>query len=354
MRRLLSLFFLFVFTACINENRPSSSNEQHGHGVKPEPKELVLYSHRHYDTDKEIFAAFEKETGIHVRVKEADARELINLLENEGDNSPADVFITSDAAGLHLAESKGLLSPLNNLAINQTVEPSYRQADGLWFALTLRARVVVYNPDRVKEADITYFSDLTDAKWKNRIAVRSSDNFYNQSLLAGIIAHEGEEKALAWARGMVKNMYRSPKGNDRDQIKEVAAGNADIAIVNSYYLGKMLESSNPAEVEAAKKVNIHFIPINPTAGVHMNVSGAGILKTSKNKEAAEKFIAYLLRKDVQEKFAAANFEYPVNKQAEWPQLLKDWGNFTPDSLNISELGRHNNKAIATFAQAGWK
>jgi iron(III) transport system substrate-binding protein len=347
MKYLASLLFLFASTSCINEDVAENSD------LVNSTTSITLYSHRHYDTDKEIFALFEKETGIKVNVKEADARELANLIEKEGKQTQADVFITSDAVGLYIAEAKGILEPFSSELINSVVPQAYKHPSNLWIALTLRARVTVYNPNKVNPEEINFFSDLTDKKWKGRIAVRSSDNFYNQSLLAGIISRQGNESALLWCKDIVANMFRSPQGNDRDQIKEVAAGNADVAIVNTYYYGKMLESNIQAEVDAAKKVKLHFTKVSEE-GVHMNISGIGIVKESKNKEAAIKFMEFLLRKDIQEKFANANFEYPVNSEAEWSPMLKSWGEFTQETLNISELGSNNNKAIAIFARAGWK
>ncbi|MFN3916178.1 MAG: extracellular solute-binding protein [Flavobacteriales bacterium] len=341
------LLVLFAFASCINEDVAESNN------IVKNGASITLYSHRHYDSDKEIFTLFEKETGIKVNVKEADARELTNLIEKEGKQTQADVFITSDAVGLYIAETKGILDPFSSELVNTAVPQAYKHPNNLWVALTLRARVTVYNPNRVNPEEINFFSDLADKKWKGRIAVRSSDNFYNQSLLAGILARKGDEAALLWCKDIVANMFRSPQGNDRDQIKEVAAGNADIAIVNTYYYGKMLESNIQAEVDAVKKVKLHFTKVSEE-GVHMNISGVGIVKESKNKEAATKFIEFLLRKDIQEKFANANFEYPVNKDAQWSPILKSWGEFTPETLNISELGSNNNKAIAIFARAGWK
>ena len=312
-----------------------------------------VYTHRHYKADQELFATFQAETGIKVNVVNAKADELIQKMTIEGEQSPADVLITVDAGRLVRAKNKGLLQTATSEFLNKTIPTHLRDVDNNWFALTKRARVVVYNPEKVNQAELSTYEALTDNTWKNKILVRSSSNIYNQSLLASIIANNGEEAATKWAEGIVANMARSPKGNDRDQIKAVVAGAGDIAIVNTYYIGKLLSSKNPDEVKAGEGIKV-FFPNQEGRGAHINVSGAGVAKYAPNKTNAIKFIEFLASKASQEKFALSNFEYPVNAEVEASEILKSWGTFKEDTLSLTKLGENNKKAVLTFDKAGWK
>jgi len=315
--------------------------------------EVNIYSHRHYDTDKHLYKLFEKNTGIKVNIVKANANELISKLEKEGENSPADILITSDAGRLYIAQKKGLLQTVDSKIINDAVPQKLRQKNGYWIALTKRARVIVYNKDMVDPSTLSTYEALTDENLKSKILVRQSDNIYNQSLLASIIAHEGEEKAKLWAQGMVNNFARDPKGSDRDQMKAVAAGIGDIAVVNTYYLGKLLNSTKPAEVLVGEKMAV-FFPNQNGRGTHVNISGAGITKYSKNKENAVKLLEFLVSPKAQSMFAQANYEYPVNKNVEPSELLKSWGTFKEDSLDLEELGMNNAQAVKIFNEVKWK
>ena len=237
--------------------------------------------------------------------------------------------------------------------LNKTIPTHLKDVDNNWFALTKRARVIVYNPEKVKSEELSTYEVLTNDEWKNRVLIRSSSNIYNQSLLASIIANVGEENATKWAKGMVANMARSPKGNDRDQIKAVVAGEGDVAVVNTYYIGKLLNSKNPEEVKAGEGIKI-FFPNQANRGTHINVSGAGVAKYAPNKANAIKFIEFLASKEAQEIFAKANYEYPVNKEVVSSDLLKSWGNFKEDTLSLTKLGENNKKAVIVFDIAQWK
>ncbi len=204
--------------------------------------EVNIYSHRHYDADKQLFKMFEDKTGVKVNVVKAKANELIKRLEKEGKNSPADLLITSDVARLHLAKEKNLLQKVDSAYLNTTIAPNLRDTDNNWFALTKRARVIVYNKDKVNPSELSTYEDLTKQKWNKRVLIRKSSNIYNQSLLASFISTLGEEKAKIWAKGIVENMARVPAGSDRDQMKAVVAGVGDVAVVNTYYLGMLLNS----------------------------------------------------------------------------------------------------------------
>ena len=348
MNKIISLVTLsVVLFACKPEVKKEEAKEE------KKQEEVNVYTHRHYKADQELFAKFQEETGIKVNVVSAKADELIQKMTIEGEQSPADVLITVDAGRLVRAKNKGLLQSVNSESLVKTIPAHLKDADNNWFALTKRARVVVYNPEKVKPEELSTYEALTDAKWKNKILVRSSSNIYNQSLLASIMANDGEEKATKWAEGIVANMARSPKGNDRDQVKAVAQGEGDLAIVNTYYIGKLLTSKNPDEVIAGKAIKI-FFPNQEGRGTHINVSGAGVAKYAPNKANAIKFIEFLVSKESQEKFALSNYEYPVNALVETSDILKSWGSFKEDTLSLTKLGENNKKAVLTFDKVGWK
>lgn len=344
MHKIVYICILIGLLSCNNAAKKTEQTEE---------KSLTLYTHRHYDTDKQIFQTFEKETGIKINVVKAKADELIQKMESEGAQSPADVLITVDAGRLVRAKNKGLLQAATSDFLNKTIPSHLRDADGHWYGLTKRARVIVYDKNKVKPADLSTYEAMTLPKWKNKILIRSSGNIYNQSLMASLIANLGEEKAKDWAKGMVANFARSPKGNDRDQVKSILAGEGEIAVVNTYYLGKLLNSKNQQEVDAGNAVGV-FFPNQNDRGAHINVSGIGVAKHAPNKANAIKFIEYLSSKKVQEIFAQANYEYPVNKEALSSPLLSSWGNFKEDELSLTKLGTLNKKAVILFDQAGWK
>ncbi|WP_272149528.1 Fe(3+) ABC transporter substrate-binding protein [Tenacibaculum aiptasiae] len=348
MKKIFTVLALaIVFTSCKNEQKKEEKKEE-------KKQEVVnVYTHRHYKADQELFAKFEKETGIKVNVVNAKADELMQKMTVEGEQSPADVLITVDAGRLVRAKNKGLLQSATSEFLDKTIPAHLKDADNNWFALTKRARVIVYNPEKVKPEELSTYEALTNDEWKNKILIRSSSNIYNQSLLASIIANIGEEKATEWAKGMVANMARSPKGNDRDQVKAVVAGEGDVAVVNTYYIGKLLNSKNPEEVKAGEGIKI-FFPNQADRGTHINVSGAGVAKYAPNKANAIKFIEFLASKEAQEVFAKANYEYPVNKEVASSDLLKSWGEFKEDTLSLTKLGENNKKAVLVFDSAQWK
>ncbi len=322
-------------------------------GNKETQNEVNVYTHRHYEVDQKLFAEFEEETGIKVNVVSANADELIQKMTLEGENSPADVLITVDAGRLHRAKTGGLLQSIESETLDNIVASNLKDKDNQWYGLTYRARVIVYNPETINPDSIATYEALANPALKGKVLIRSSDNVYNQSLLASIIAHQGEEGATEWAQGVVNNMARDPKGGDRDQVKAIAAGEGDVAVINSYYLGNMLNSSSEEEVEAGNKVKILF-PNQSGRGTHINVSGAGVAKHAPNKENAIKFIEYLASDKAQKVFAEANYEYPVNQNVAWAGTLKNWGEFKTDSLNLTLLGENNELAVKTFDRAGWK
>jgi iron(III) transport system substrate-binding protein len=312
-----------------------------------------LYSHRHYDVDQALYDRFFDETGIRVNVVKAGADELIERLKNEGPNSPADVIVTVDAGRMHKAKEMGLLQSIKSSDLESAVPTHLRDSEGFWFGLTKRARVIAYHIDRVDPAELSTYEDLADPKWRGRIVVRSSSNLYNQSLMASMIAANGESLARKWAEGVVANMVRKPQGNDRDQVKAVAAGDADIAIINTYYLGKLLTSDNPEELTAGEQVAL-FFPNQEGRGTHINISGAGITAHAPNKENAIKFLEFLTSVEAQEVYAQDNFEYPVRTDVAPSEIVSSWGSFKEDTTDMSLLGKLNIQAVMEFDKAGWE
>ena len=315
--------------------------------------EINVYSHRHYDSDKILFKRFTKETGIKINIIKGSADQLIQRLISEGKNSPADVLLTVDAGRLERARAAGILQPVKSLTLLKNIPAEMRDSDGYWYGLTVRARVIVYANDRVNVNELSTYENLADSKWKGRVVVRSSSNIYNQSLLASIIAANGTNKALSWAKAVRKNMARSPRGSDRDQARAVAAGIADVAIMNTYYLGILANSSEIVDREVASKVSV-FFPNQKGRGTHINVSGAGVTSSSKNKDEAIKFLEFLSNAKSQETFGNVNHEYPVKVKTNQSNLLKSWGSFKYDSINLSILGAKNSEAVKLFDRAGWE
>lgn len=318
-----------------------------------EDQVVNLYTDRHYDTDEALYNKFTEDTGIKVNVVKGKSDELIERLVMEDADAEADLLITADAGRLYRAKSKGLLQAVKDGKLLQNVPENLRDRDDEWFALTIRGRVIVYAKDRVDPTELSTYADLTNDKWKNKILVRSSTNIYNQSLLASFIAIEGEEKAREWAKSIVDNMARKPQGNDRAQATAVVAGEGNLAIMNTYYIGKMLNSSDTEEVKVAEQVGV-FFPDQEGNGTHINVSGIGLTKHSKNSENAIKLMQFLTGEVAQEQYANANYEYPVNVNVEPSELLKSWGDFKAQDIDLSLLGEYNSKATQIFNEVDWQ
>lgn len=375
MKKLLCFLLVAVLLVGCGVTNPSTSGEQKnssdtGSATQPTTEstnptteeasvpqdagKVVLYSSRHYESDQALYDRFKELTGITVEVKKADAGALLEEIEKAGDDSPADLFYTADAGKLAQAKAKGLFQPIESSVLFANVPEIYRDVDHTWTALTMRARVIVYSLDRVNPADLSTYEDLADPKWKGKIVTRPSSHVYNQSLVASFIEVNGEEATAEWTKGLVANFARTPKGNDRDQVKAVAAGEADLAIVNTYYIGVMKNSSKPEENDAAAKVGV-FFPNQDTTGTHVNISGAGLLKGAKNKENAIKLLEFLSGEEAQEAFSSANYEFPVNpKVLVQNELLKSWGEFKKQNINLTILGENNKKAQKLMDEAGWE
>ena len=315
--------------------------------------EVNVYSARKEALIKPLFDQFTKETGIQVNLVTGEADTLLKRLEVEGRNSPADILLTVDVARLIRAKDSGQFQQIDSDVLDKAIPEYYRDSDKQWFGLSLRSRVIIYAPDRVKVSELSSYADLANKKWKDRICVRSSSNVYNQSLVAAMIANEGLEKTEAWAAGLVKNFARKPKGGDRDQIKAVAAEVCDIALVNTYYLAGMLASNQEDEVEAAKKIKL-FWPDQAGRGAHMNVSGAGVLRPSKNKKEAIQLLEFLVSDYAQHWYAETNYEFSINPAIDSSSILKSWGDFKADNLNLSLLGKYNRDSVLLMDRVGWK
>ncbi|MEM9158946.1 MAG: Fe(3+) ABC transporter substrate-binding protein [Verrucomicrobiota bacterium] len=315
--------------------------------------EITLYSHRHYDSDRDLYAAFTKKSGIKVNVVKASADELIERLKAEGENSKADILMTVDAGRLQRAKAAGLLQSIESKVLKDRIPASYRDPENQWFGLSVRARVIVYAADRVKPSELSTYENLASPSWRGRLLARSSSNIYNQSIMASIIAQHGVNDARDWAAAVRGNMARPPQGNDRDQIRAVAAGLGDAALVNTYYVGLLINSSNAKDREIGNSVSL-FFPNQKDRGTPVNVSGAGIAKASKNPEGAIKFLEFLASKEAQSTFPQATYEYPVSTDVPWSNLQKTWGEFKPDTLNLGMLGELNEAAATVFNESGWE
>ena len=316
-------------------------------------REVSVYSHRHYEVDQRLFEIFTEETGIAVNVVNAGADELIQRLLAEGERTPADILITVDAGRLYRAKEAGLLQAISSAHLEARIPAHLRDPEGFWFGLTKRARVIVADKDRVAAGEILNYEDLADPEWSNRVVVRSSSNIYNQSLFASIVAAHGEDRAREWAEDFVGNLARDPKGNDRDQMKAIAAGIADIALVNTYYVGLMQSSDAPEERAVAENLRIVF-PNSAGRGTHVNVSGAGITAYAPNPDNAIELLQFLVSDRAQAEYSAANFEYPVVEGVEPNELVAAWGLFEEDKLSLVRLGELNRVAVTIMDEVGWK
>ena len=340
MRQILFLFIL-IASACSTNNETSN--------------EVNLYSQRHYAVDELQYKNFTEKTGIKVNVVKANADELIERLKNEGGSSPADLFVTVDAGKLFNAREAGVLQKIPSESINQNIMGELRDPEGFWAPITYRSRVIVYSNERVKKSDLSTYEDLANPKWKNRLLVRSSSNAYNQALMSSLVANLGSENTESWASAVVSNFARDPKGSDRDQVKAIAAGQGDIAIVNSYYIGLLLASEKEEELNAGNSVSVFFPNQGESdRGSHINISALGLIKSSPNKENAIKLIEYLTSEEAQDVYVNNSYEYPANSMVEPSQIVKSWGGFKIDKLNLNALGEFRTEALRIFDKTGWK
>lgn len=315
--------------------------------------EVNIYSARHYDADNEIYKLFEQKTGIKVNATQAKAGELIKKLEAEGDTSAADLFISADVGTFFDAKSKSLLQPVKSDYLEKTIPSQYRDNDNQWFAISKRARIIAYDKRNFDPSGIKTYNDLTKPELKGKLLIRSASSGYNRSLLASFIANEGVEGAKKWAEGTLKNLARDPKGGDRDQAKAIYAGEGQVAVMNTYYIGLMLTSPKPEDVEVAKNLGVIF-PNQEDRGTHVNISGIALTKASKNKENAVKFMEFLVSPEAQKIFAGINYEYPINKEVEPSDVIKAFGKFKEDTTPLYKVGENIKEAVKIYDMVGWK
>lgn len=321
-------------------------------GAQAEEAVLNLYSARHYQTDEALYANFTKQTGIKINRIEGKEDELLERIKNEGANSPADILLTVDAARLAKADELGLFAPIGSKTLESRIPAHLRTPD--WFSFSTRARVIVYNKEAVKAEDVASYDDLANPKLKGKVCSRSGSHPYNLSLMASRVAHDGEAKAEAWAKGVVANFARAPKGGDTDQIKAVAAGECGVALSNTYYVARLMRSDKPEDKKTMEKVGIVW-PNQKTTGTHINISGAGVLKTAPHKEAAVKFLEYLTSDDAQRYFADGNNEWPVVTTVKVSNpALDTLGKFKADNLPVKSLAMYQVKAQMIFDRVGYR
>ncbi|MBN8283011.1 Fe(3+) ABC transporter substrate-binding protein [Zoogloea sp.] len=317
-----------------------------------EDKVLNLYSARHYQTDEALYADFTRNTGIKINRIEGKEDELLERIRNEGANSPADVLLTVDAARLAKAHELGLFLPVRSKVLEARIPAHLRTED--WFSFSTRARVIVYNKDSVTPDSVRNYEDLARPALKGKVCSRSGSHPYNLSLGAAIIAHQGEAKAEEWARGLVANFARSPKGGDTDQIKAVAAGECQVALTNTYYVARLMRSTKPDEVKLMEKVGVMW-PNQATTGTHINVSGGGVLKHAPHREAGIKFLEYLASDKAQRYFADGNNEWPAVEQVKVANPALDaLGKFKADALPVRNLAMYQVKAQMIYDRTGYR
>jgi iron(III) transport system substrate-binding protein len=315
--------------------------------------EVNVYSARKEALILPLLERFKAETGIGFNLITAKADELLMRLEAEGRSTPADIFITTDAGRLQRAVEAGVLRAVYSPVLNARIPQNLRDRENHWFGLSQRARVIFYAKDRVDPSELSTYEALADTRWQQRVCIRSSGNIYNQSLVASMIEADGVEKAETWARGLVANFARKPAGGDTDQLRAAAAGQCDVAIANTYYYGRLVNSDKAADRAVASALGV-FWPNQADRGAHVNVSGAGITLHAKHPEAALRLLEFLVSAESQTWYGEVNIEYPVVADAQTSELLKSFGQFKGDSLNLSRLGENNRAAVQLMDRAGWR
>ena len=319
---------------------------------------VTVYSARKEELIKPLFERFTQETGIPVQFLGDEAPKLMARIEAEGAESPADLLITVDIANLEMAREKGLFQRIDSKTLQKNIPKAYRSKNKEWFGLSMRVRAIFYNKETVKPSELSTYENLADPRWKGEILIRPSSHPYNQSLLANIVAVHGEEDALAWTKGFVANFARSPQGGDSDQLRAVAAGEAKLAIANSYYYGRMSVSALPEDKAVAEKVGIFFPNQHAAAGelsgAHVNISGGGVLKNAKHRKEAIKLLEFLSSEEAQHMYASVNKEYTVNPRVASDETLTSWGPFKPDATPMTALALHAKAAARIADVAGWK
>jgi iron(III) transport system substrate-binding protein len=315
---------------------------------------LNLYSSRHYQTDEALYSNFTKQAGIKINRIEAGEDPLIERIRNEGASSPADVLVTVDAGRLWRAEQMGLFQPVQSKVLDSRLPGHLRAEGNQWFGFSTRARVIVYNKTMVNAADVQNYEDLANPKLRGKVCTRSGSHVYNLSLMSALIEHWGVARAEEWARGVVANFARSPKGGDTDQINAVATGECGVAIANTYYYARLIASEKPDDRKRMANVALVW-PNQKSFGTHLNVSGAGVLRNAPHKEAAVRFLEYIASDTAQSYFASGNNEWPAVASAPLNNRYLDaMGKFKADTINVGALGKNQPLAQKIFDRAGYR
>ena len=314
--------------------------------------ELNLYSSRHYDTDERLYSDFEALTGITINRIEASADELIARLEQEGASSPADVLLTVDAGRMWRADQLGVLAPVDSEVLNARIPAHLRHPDGHWFGFSQRARIIFYDKETVDRPPTTY-EELADPRYKGMVCMRSSSNIYSLSLLASIIAHDGEETAQSWAQGLKDNLARDPQGGDTDQLRGVISGECPIAVSNTYYFARALRTPVDGLSDSIEKIGWVF-PNQSDRGAHVNISVGAVLANAPNRDNAVRFLEYLASDSAQQYFSEGNDEYPAVPGVGLSGSVAALGLFRQDDLNLSALGEYQNAAVRIYDAVGYE
>ena len=317
--------------------------------ASPALADVNIYTTRQPELIQPVIDAFTAETGIAVNLAFVEEG-IVERLKAEGARSPADLVMTVDIANLQQIVDAGVIQPVESAVLAAAIPANLRSPDNLWFALTTRARIIYTSRDRVADGEVTTYEDLTSPEWLGRICTRSGTHNYNLALLAAVIAHHGEEAATAWAAGLHANLARKPNGGDRDQVRAIWAGECDIALGNTYYMGQML--SDPEQVEWANSVRIIF-PTFEDGGTHINISGVALTAAAPNKAEAVQLMEFLVSPTAQAIYAEVNNEYPVLQGAALSDLVQSWGTFTADTLDLSELAGHRAAALRIMEEVNF-
>ncbi|WP_274571057.1 Fe(3+) ABC transporter substrate-binding protein [Neisseria leonii] len=309
--------------------------------------DLVVYTSRADNLLKPIVDAYAQKTGVNVKLVTDKPGPLAEKLKAEGRNTPADVLITVDGGNLWQAAQMGLLQPVNSATLKANIPAHLRDPKNQWFGLSVRARTIFYNTQKVKPSELSTYADLASPKWKGKLCLRSSGNVYNQSLTATMLANHGAKKTADIVKGWVNNLAAEPFANDTAVLEAIAAGRCDVGIANTYYYGRLLEKKPDLPV------GVFFADQNGK-GTHVNVSGAGVVKYSKQPAEAQKFIEWLSGAEAQNLFADLNHEYPANPKVNPDPRVAKWGSFKQDLINVSVAGSNQARAVMLMRQAGYR
>ena len=340
-------FYLVLAVTCLALSACNAPASKSGEQV------VNLYTARHYDSDLALYEQFTEQTGIKINRIEGKADELVARMKAEGANSPADVFIAADAGALWRAQEAGLFQPVESQSLTARVPENLREPDGNWYGFSRRARVVAYDPVKVKPEEIDDYAELAGPRFKGKICVRSSENIYNLSLAGALIEALGQEKARDWAKGIAANMARPPEGGDRDQIRAVAAGICEIAITNTYYYIRMASGEDAGDRAVTEKVKLGF-PSLDGQGTHVNISGGGVARNAPNKANAIKLLEFFASANVQSHISANNNEYPASPDVPFPAPVDAYADFTAHPMNVAAFARRQPEALTIMSASGWR